>query len=87
MSLQLLKEVALLLSVMAQIGMMSATQSTFRNIYKGVSLLFHMINTTKTFRMKYSTYRRIRQNFKCRYGETVSEYFERLSEWLKEYVE
>ena len=34
--------------------------------------------------MTYETYRRIRQNFKCKYKETAAEYFERLSEWLKQ---
>ena len=41
-----------------------------------------MNNTTKSYRMKLSTYRIIRKNFKCKYGETTAAYFERLARYL-----
>ena len=47
-----------------------------------VSLYFSMGNETKTYRMKISTYKRIRKAYPGIKGETIAEYFERVSKEL-----
>jgi hypothetical protein len=43
-----------------------------------------MIKETKTYRMKLSSYRRIRRIFRGKRGETTASYFERLSRFLED---
>jgi len=41
-----------------------------------------MKSEIKHYKMKLTTYKRIRRNFKAQRGETCAEYFERLSKFL-----
>lgn len=53
-----------------------------RNIYKGV-LRCVIMTQRKFIALKYTTFLRLRKNFKAQRGESAASYFERLSKYVE----